>query len=614
MWEQPRNRVTSKSVLLHIMNQDPSVVVEPERSLYPVQPVVARAANGFWDGPACDRIAIVDFSVDDGSLRRLAKLNPKGSQYRNVGVYDVPAPALAGPGAAWNRSAKISLAELRTRDGDSGFVKVSVFGTVIRAIGFVEDPVVLGRSVEWAFEGRQILVVPDAGTLDNAFYHRPSRSLQFFSYEPAGSQGLLRTGLSQDIVTHETAHALVDGIAPDLYDAVSPESLAIHESVADITAAMISLRSRDPATGRLTPAKALDAVLRSSRYSRIAEEFGRSRGSADALRDAINERTLNPRARKPTRVVDWNSPHSLSEVLTGAVFTVLVKVLTETMTQTDAGRAIPQIRVSPGGSDPFRRAAGYAINRLGSMLFKGLDWLPPGEAGFGDLARAMLAADQFHHPDLPAERAALIRECVKRHIATQAELETSLQHPQTDPFVVDLHELARRRDAARRFVQRHRGRLGIPTGPIDVEARISAHVDEPLLQQRHLAEIVDLDRSYAQSATNRVVLVKVAWWETQPVTLPGAGATSCDLKAGVTVAIDADGRVRALLRTTRHDRTMEARQMYLRRLADTAVLRFAGDELGPDGVPLRGRVPAKTSEGRLRVSGGFQALHIADDG
>ena len=172
---------------------------------------------------------------------------------------------------------------------------MSVFGTVLHAIAFVEDPVVLGHPVAWAFGSRQILVVPCAGDLDNAFYHRPSRSLQFYSYDIASGHAL-HTALSQDIVTHEASHALIDGIAPDLY-AVSPESLAIHESVADLTAAMISLRSRDPGRRRPSPAAAGEAVLRSSRYSRIAEELGRSRGRGDSFRDAINDRTLNPLAQ-----------------------------------------------------------------------------------------------------------------------------------------------------------------------------------------------------------------------------------------------------------------------------------------------------------------------------
>ena len=581
-----------------------------------MQPVVARSVNGFWAGPACDRVAVVDFSVEDGSLRPVAELDPKGSQYRNVGLYDVPTPTVPRGGAGpWARGAKISLDELSAPDGDTGFIKVSVFGTVIRTIAFVEDPVVLGRPVEWAFGGRQILVVPCAGTLDNAFYHRPSRSLQFFSYDAPDSGRRLHTALSQDIVTHETAHALVDGIAPDLYDAVSPESLAIHESAADITAAMISLRSRDPARGRPTPAEAIDAVVRSSRYSRIAEEFGRSRGQGDALRDAINDRTLNPRARTSARVVDRLSPHSLSEVLTGAIFSVLVSALTETLTLIDAGRDVPEIRCprrnqTCSGSQPATRSTGW-----GACCSRG-------STGSRPARRPSLTSSGPCSPPTSS----IIPTCPTSGpcSSTRAPSGTSPPEPSWTPLL-GMRPATRSRSTSttlrtgakpsRRFVKRHRDRLGVPAGPVDVRSSISVRFDEPLLQLRHTREQVALERAYPHAAeTDRIVLVKASWWESQPVTLPGAGATSCDIRMGVSAALDAEGRLRALLRTSRDNRAMAGRQEYLRRLADSAVLLAPGDDLGPDGEPLRARVPTTVSDGRLRVIGAFHALHIADAG
>ena len=63
----------------------------------------------------------------------------------------------------------------------------------------------------------QLLVVPRAGWLANAYYERASHSLQFFSF--VVDDRTIHTSLSRDIVAHETAHALIDGIDPDLYDA-----------------------------------------------------------------------------------------------------------------------------------------------------------------------------------------------------------------------------------------------------------------------------------------------------------------------------------------------------------------------------------------------------------
>ena len=103
----------------------------------------------------------------------------------------------------------------------------------------------LGRPVDWAFDAPQLLVVPRAGQTANAYYERESHRLQFFCFtDPTGGDRWIHTSNSQDIVAHETAHGLLDGIAPDLYSAISPQSLAIHEVVAYLASLLVSLRCR----------------------------------------------------------------------------------------------------------------------------------------------------------------------------------------------------------------------------------------------------------------------------------------------------------------------------------------------------------------------------------
>src|SRR6185295_18081466 len=117
------------------------------------------------------------------------------------------------------------------RELSPGVLSVSVFGTVHKVISLFEEPDTLGRRIDWAFDGPQLLVVPRAGDTANAFYERYSRSLQFFHVDRPGV-GRVYTAASQDIVAHETGHAVLDAIAPDLYDAVTPQSLAMHEAIA----------------------------------------------------------------------------------------------------------------------------------------------------------------------------------------------------------------------------------------------------------------------------------------------------------------------------------------------------------------------------------------------
>ncbi len=116
----------------------------------------------------------------------------------------------------------------------------------------------------------QLLVVPRAGWMENAYYERDSRSLQFFSFEVDGKT--IHTSLSRDIVAHETAHALIDGIDPDLYDALDPQSLALHEGIADLTAMLLAFDSGPLRRAILDETEG--RIDKSNAFSSIGEQFG----------------------------------------------------------------------------------------------------------------------------------------------------------------------------------------------------------------------------------------------------------------------------------------------------------------------------------------------------
>ena len=135
------------------------------------------------------------------------------------------------------------------------------------------------------------------------------------------------------------------------------------------------------------------------------------------------------------------------------------------------------------------------------MMFKGLDWLPPGDVTLADYARAMLAADRFHHPERPQERICLVEECVRRWIASRRDLAIAVEESTLDVGPVDRERLVSEKSAARRFVSDRRELLGVPAGPFKVESQWSIRSDLPMLDRSHLGEAVHLDREY-QEATN----------------------------------------------------------------------------------------------------------------
>ena len=187
-----------------------------------------------------------------------------------------------------------------------------MFGLVLRTLSIFERDEVLARPLAWCF-GPQLLVVPRAGVWENAFYDRYSRSLQFFFFDTDKGH-TVRTALSRDIVAHETGHAVLDAVAPALYDAVTPQTLALHESIGDLAAICMTL---DSPTMRNWILRTRNGDLTGdSPASKIADEFGEAFKEHHPLRDANNKMTVKKAG---------DDPHDLSEVLTGAVWKAMVR-------------------------------------------------------------------------------------------------------------------------------------------------------------------------------------------------------------------------------------------------------------------------------------------------
>ena len=521
----------------------------------------------FLNGPVSRRVAILDLDPKTGRLESGVPFRPP-----------------TGGQKLW-RYELADKTDIYARDA----IALSVFGTVLRTMYMFEDDDALGRKLVWGFDGPQLLVIPRAGERANAFYQRASRSLQFFFFpNPREAGDRVYTSLSRDIVSHETGHAILDGIAPGLYDAIAPQSLALHEGVADLTAALMAFRSHSLREAVLD--KTGGSIKDAAAFGSIGEEFGLARYGLGYLRNLRNGLGMDE--------VDHSSPHELSQVLSGALYHVMEQL----------HKAWWQ-RFSPEGQ-PYAfsasgKALGVAADQFKRMIFRALDYLPPGEVSFADYGRAILAADQASHPDDGEARGWIREEWVARGIVPNVQVlrvRTDYAHKALEG--VGLQTLIDSDWAAHEFANHNRRLLRIPKGvPFHVEPRLDA---SKLYYHRG-----------GEKRTVRECLFKVRWTQTEPNSINRRWPWKRRINVGTTLAVDWKTRnIRVLLTTDRRRRPEEEeeqqhdRDLLLRRLAEEDLMRLGDRALAHDGQPLGSIVQAESLEGVLKAKGTARMLHI----
>lgn len=551
------------NVVLEYMVADPGTDSPPGGKLLDADRYFT--AEPFLDGPVSRRVAVIDFDPDTGAVLQGARFVPPG-EHSKFGRYHI--------------------ADRMQHDAND-FQQVSVFGAIVQTMAMFEEKDVLGRPLAWAFKGQQLLVVPRAGVMENAFYHRDSRSLQFFFFKALDANEVeqtIYTCLSPDIIVHETTHAILDGIAPDLYDAMSPQSLALHEGIADLAAVVFALRS-DTLRKRVLDAAGGD-LSKAEAFADIALQFGSVRaGRNQPLRNLAEPYSLKEGFGT---LITRNEPHDLSGVLSSALYALLVEDHARTKQEIAAAKGITPFSAS--GLAAFQ--AGEKFKR---MVFRALDYLPPGDISFADYGRALIAADAASNPDPSWERDFVKDQLVKRGIVdSAAELDPVDPGFTIDP-ALDLKMLVESDWAAYQFAEAHRKDLCIPEhAPIDVRKRLDVTKET----RRHGIGKVEA----------RECIYKVAWQERRLVERFGL-FDEIIITYGTTLSIDWETRrIRALLSTgathpsqgfAATERNAAMRLDYLKHCIDEGLV-----ELNGPHAELQGRA--------LKLTGLAQFLHMVE--
>ncbi len=508
----------------------------------------------FLDGPVGSRVAIVD---RDPATGELAAVRWDG-QRRYVAPDDLSTPEA---------------------------IAVSVFGIVLQTLALFERKDVLGHKIRWQFDSPQLLVVPRAGTWANAFYDRYSQSLQFFSFDgPEGAR--VHTALSRDIVSHETGHAILDALAPALYDALSPQTLALHESIGDLTANLMALQSRQVRRWLLRTRNG--DLTGSSPVTELAAQFGEALQRNRPLRDAANKLTLSE--------VDEQEPHSLSQVLTGAVWATMVEM---------HKHAISRAESEPSAEEPpLGKALAVSALRMGRILFRALDYLPPAEATFADYARAMLRSDTVaYREDDTGYRVFLQEEFVRRGIVpTQGELACDPPCTEVD---VDLEDVLESDWAAYAFAEREREMLRIPP---KVPFRLFPRRD--VLRRYYTGNRQHEDR--------REIVFQVTWEQPEENSgfplIPRRRAVFHGTTLVLGGAPLGQGRheVLSCLTTDRSAYQVEARDKLVRALAERGLVQVAKSWRSGNINPFAPTVFGRVADDTLRLRGTARLLHLAE--
>ena len=247
----------------------------------------------------------------------------------------------------------------------------------------------------------------------NAFYSRSQACLMFGDFLPADDGARVYTCRSFDIVSHETGHAVLDGLKPDwLLADRPPQTGALHEAFGDLTAIFLALSQLDQCEAIIAQTKA--RLHDKTFLSDIAEQFGLALGRANGLRNADNDTTLSAAG---TEV------HALSQVFTGAVYNVLADLFA--------------FERNPALHDDA--AVLHAMGRyLGGLLLRALIAAPDVAPSYADVVNAMLLL--AHQDGRPAAyRNSICARFAEREVV-QSPLAPGQDHPPglaLAPLVVD---------------------------------------------------------------------------------------------------------------------------------------------------------------------------------
>lgn len=331
-------------------------------------------------GPRGEYVEVVDFDPASGCWYDPVDLNAT-----NILAQDGLAPSLGNP----------------------QFHQQMVYAVAMNTIANFERA--LGRQVLWSSatgadlgQGevfvKSLRIYPHALRAANAYYSPQKKALLFGYFQ--GPTGTVFGCLSQDIITHEITHALLDGMHRRYVEDNHPETLAFHEAFADLVALFQHFTFPEVLKHQIE--KTRGNLETQSLLGELAQEFGEATGRYGALRNAIGEvgadgqwKLVQP---DPKRLHDATEPHERGSILVAALFSAFLAIYKArskgVITLASAGSGVlPKGTLHPSLIDALAAEATRTARHFLHMCIRALDYCPPFDITFGDYLRALVTAD-----------------------------------------------------------------------------------------------------------------------------------------------------------------------------------------------------------------------------
>lgn len=241
------------------------------------------------------------------------------------------------------------------------------------------------RSLPWAFDNETLGVGPHAGEGVNAYYQRFAESVSFYYFDSKALGKRVQTAQSADVVSHETGHAILDGLKPEYGHTFERETKAFHEAFGDCAAMLLTL-SRPVNCQQILDQSGGD-LSRENCLSRLGEEFGTAvrRLNNNPADDRDYLRThLNPFTYVDPNTLPSDGPrdelsgesHSFCQVWSRAFYQGVAGIFAQ----------------QPGRDAADLQRSGEIIGHLFTL---GTQMASPARARYAQVASAMVRADQL---------------------------------------------------------------------------------------------------------------------------------------------------------------------------------------------------------------------------